>query len=696
MRFTIGRKLGLGFGIILLLVVAVFVLAYNTTKDNLDTLSVGIDENDFISNYSAPTLTDLQRLRDNVEESKNLIVRWATIPSYTEHPDKRRLLKIKDTIVPMDIQKSLTNNMDSLSPVVQDSIRAVFREIDDLFSQYQEVQSLFPNLASYDSVFNNMQATFLIAPDGMMITKAKQVSIRLDRLITEVHDDNDRRTVRMNTAFELAENDGSYLIRAILYGLIFIPIIVLIVAVLTARAITKPVRELKGMLIKLGKGIIPEREIKPSNDEIGDMSVAMNKLVKGINHTTEFAHHIGQSNFDYEYQPLSDDDTLGHALLKMRDDLAENERILEQKVIERTEEVVRQKGELEGQKMKIEELYKDVTDSIKYAKRLQDSILPPDSVRANLIPNSFVLFKPKDIVSGDFYWMDSTEDKIHIAAVDCTGHGVPGAFMSLVGSNALDIAVQGDSKKGPAEILGELNRVTSESLNKGEGNSKVRDGMDLAMISFNKDFTKMEYSGANNPLYHVRGDVLTQTKADKFAIGSFEYGEHQYTNHDIEIKKGDLIYASFTRPNAFPDISTPGVWVSYSPDLVFWGQRHRIILSENGEVTGTGSPPVKMPYGWLAAYHETTRDENNKTKYVTKLVVLDLENPWKVKYKSPVLLTRENFRDILPEDGFIPDTVFTTGLIVDKDKMYLYHGVDDTWTAETSYNIEEINEFLKQ
>jgi serine phosphatase RsbU (regulator of sigma subunit) len=542
MRFTIGRKLGLGFGILLFLVVAVFVLAYNTTKDNLDTLSVGIDENEFISNYSGPAIADLQRLRDNMEEAKDLTLRWATVASISEHQDKRRLLKIQDTIIPMDIKPSLMNNVDSLSNVVRDSIEAVFREIDALFIEYQEIQQILPNLASYDSVYNKFFAASIIAPDGIMMTNARQVSSRLDRLIIEVHKENDERTVRMNENFELAENAGTYLIRAIFYGLIFIPVVVLIVAVLTARAITRPVRELKGMLIKLGKGIIPESEIKPSNDEIGDMSVAMNKLVKGINHTTEFAHHIGQSNFDYEYQPLSDDDTLGHALLKMRDDLAENERILEQKVIERTEEVVRQKGELEGQKMKIEELYKDVTDSIKYAKRLQDSILPPDSVRVNLIPNSFVLFKPKDIVSGDFYWMDSTEDKIHIAAVDCTGHGVPGAFMSLVGSNALDIAVQGDSKKTPAEILGELNRVTSESLNKGEGNSNVRDGMDLAMISFNKDFTKMEYSGANNPLYHVRGDVLTQTKADKFAIGSFEYGEHQYTNHDIEIKKGDLIY----------------------------------------------------------------------------------------------------------------------------------------------------------
>ena len=126
--------------------------------------------------------------------------------------------------------------------------------------------------------------------------------------------------------------------------------------------------------------------------------------------------------------------------------------------------------------------------------------------------------------------------------MDCTGHGVPGAFMSLVGANALNTAVQANKYNTPADILNELNRLTSESLNKSEANSKVRDGMDLAMLSFSKDFSKMEYSGANNPLYHVRGDDLMQTKADKFAIGSFKYGEKQYTNHDIEIKKGDLIY----------------------------------------------------------------------------------------------------------------------------------------------------------
>ena len=135
------------------------------------------------------------------------------------------------------------------------------------------------------------------------------------------------------------------------------------------------------------------------------MSEAMNSLVSGLTETTQFAQEIGQSNFDYEYQPLSDEDVLGHALIKMKDELAETERILEQKVKERTEEVVKQKDEIDSQRSKLEELYTDVTDSIRYAKRLQDSILPPEKLVKKYFPSSFVLFKPKDIVSGDFYWV---------------------------------------------------------------------------------------------------------------------------------------------------------------------------------------------------------------------------------------------------------------------------------------------------
>ena len=161
------------------------------------------------------------------------------------------------------------------------------------------------------------------------------------------------------------------------------------------------------------------------------------------------------------------------------------------------------------------------------------------------------------------------------------------------------------------------------------------------------------------------------------------------------IDQGQPIYASFIRPNAFPDLSTPGIWISYSPDLVHWGQNHRLITSENDEVTGTGSPPVKRLRGWIAAYHETTRDKKGRTKYVTRLMALDLEEPWKVLYKSPVFLDRENFRELLPKDGYVPDTVFTTGMIVNEGRTDFYQGIDDQWTTRTSFHTEDIDKFVK-
>lgn len=160
------------------------------------------------------------------------------------------------------------------------------------------------------------------------------------------------------------------------------------------------------------------------------------------------------------------------------------------------------------------------------------------------------------------------------------------------------------------------------------------------------------------------------------------------------IDKGQAVYCSFIRPDAFPGLSTPGVWVSYSPDLVHWGQNHRLINSENGEVTGTGSPPVKRPYGWLEPYHETTRYKD-KTKYVTKLMVLDLEEPWRVLRKSPVLLNREDFRDILPNDGYVPNTVFTTGIVINEGRTDIYSGIDDEWIGSASYYTEDIDKFAQ-
>ncbi|MFH1365298.1 MAG: hypothetical protein ABIH28_01820 [archaeon] len=160
------------------------------------------------------------------------------------------------------------------------------------------------------------------------------------------------------------------------------------------------------------------------------------------------------------------------------------------------------------------------------------------------------------------------------------------------------------------------------------------------------------------------------------------------------IEKRKKLYASFIRPNAFSDLSTPGIWISYSPDLVHWGQNHRLTVSENGKVTGTGSPPVKRPYGWLEAYHETTM-EKGKTKYVTKLMTLDLKEPWKVLTLSSTLLERKDFRELLPKEGYVPNTVFTTGMIIDKGRTDFYQGIDDEWTTLASFYTEDVDKFVR-
>ena len=216
--------------------------------------------------------------------------------------------------------------------------------------------------------------------------------------------------------------------------------------------------------------------------------------------------------------------------------------LLEEVVKERTQEVVEQKNEIEEQKAELQELYTDVTDSIRYAKRLQDSILPPDSYVKKLFPDSFVYFQPKDIVSGDFYWAGQQGGKNLIAAVDCTGHGVPGAFMSLVGANGLNGAVGDRKLNEPELILDELNHFSFSALNNYQDGELVRDGMDMAMVAIDWETKVMEFAGANNPMYLYRNGEIVVTKSDKMAIGSFQKGEAHFTRYQFDLEPGDIVY----------------------------------------------------------------------------------------------------------------------------------------------------------
>jgi serine phosphatase RsbU (regulator of sigma subunit) len=209
----------------------------------------------------------------------------------------------------------------------------------------------------------------------------------------------------------------------------------------------------------------------------------------------------------------------------------------------KNQNIFEQKEQIEQQNTELAIKNKEITDSIKYAKRLQEAILPPQHFVKKLLPDSFILYKPKDIVSGDFYYVEEWGGKVFVAAVDCTGHGVPGAFMSIVGYNLLNQALNVYGLSKPALILNDLNKNISKMLHQSEEDSSVKDGMDICLISIDKQKKMLEYAAAYNPLWIIRNNELIELKADKYPVGSF-VGEDvkHFTNNEFELKAGDMLY----------------------------------------------------------------------------------------------------------------------------------------------------------
>ena len=209
---------------------------------------------------------------------------------------------------------------------------------------------------------------------------------------------------------------------------------------------------------------------------------------------------------------------------------------MEDEINERTKEIEKQKEALEDKNLKI-------TDSINYALRIQQAILPSQQMLSSILPDSFVLFQPKDIVSGDFYWAHAIDQhQILFAAVDCTGHGVPGAFMSIMGYNLLEQIVKEQQIHEPASILNELSKSVIRSLKQTAQLGSIKEGMDIALCKINYNTFELEYAGAHNPLTIVRNNQLIETKADTKAIGISLTNASSFTNHKIQLEKGDCIY----------------------------------------------------------------------------------------------------------------------------------------------------------
>lgn len=221
--------------------------------------------------------------------------------------------------------------------------------------------------------------------------------------------------------------------------------------------------------------------------------------------------------------------------------IAEKER-LEKIVEERTAEVVAQKEEIERQKEKISIQNEEITSSIQYASRIQSALLTPSELVSRIFPEHFILYLPRDIVSGDFYYVTQVESKKICIVADCTGHGVPGGFMSMLGISFITQILSEVKDLQAADILNRLRQLVISTLHQTSDVGGSKDGMDITIYIVDEQSMTMQFAGANNPLILIRNGEVTQVKGDKMPIGIHLRGEVPFTNNVIEIQKGDVMY----------------------------------------------------------------------------------------------------------------------------------------------------------
>lgn len=203
------------------------------------------------------------------------------------------------------------------------------------------------------------------------------------------------------------------------------------------------------------------------------------------------------------------------------------------------EEILAQRDEIEEQKHLLETKNNEITSSISYAKGIQEAILPPMHIFKKYFNDSFVLYKPKDVVAGDFYWLEVVDDTVFFAAADCTGHGVPGAMVSVVCNGALNRSIREYKLTSPAKILDKTRELVINTFEKSE--TQVKDGMDICLCAWNKKTSKLQYAGANNNLYLLKNKEIEIIKANREPVG-YVQNPHPFTNYDVDLTNVQKIY----------------------------------------------------------------------------------------------------------------------------------------------------------
>ncbi len=198
--------------------------------------------------------------------------------------------------------------------------------------------------------------------------------------------------------------------------------------------------------------------------------------------------------------------------------------------------------ELERQRDEITRQRNEIIESINYASLIQTSLLPQKKVIDRAFPKNFVLYVPKNIVSGDFYWMVNKGPRVYFAVADCTGHGVPGALMSILGISFLNEIITMRNNLPANRILNLLREMVMKALHQTGDSTEALDGMDISLCIYEREKNILQYAGANQPLYIVRGDVVIEYKPDRMPIGVSGVEEQPFTNQYVELKKNDMLY----------------------------------------------------------------------------------------------------------------------------------------------------------
>lgn len=286
----------------------------------------------------------------------------------------------------------------------------------------------------------------------------------------------------------------------------------------------KPDRFLKQ---NIGQVDLPDTIVSQWMNILKEVSDSNEKLTTEMEFPSVMGDRIMQVNAIPEYN--------GHGEDKVASVLVVSHDITSRKLIE----------------LEIQTKNKKITESINYAKRIQGAILPNNKVIHQVLPESFILYKAKDVVSGDFPWFMQVGDDIYIAAVDCTGHGVPGALISLIGYFLLNDIVRSRKISDPGQILDLLDEGVTQTLRQDKDDSKTKDGMDIALCKINKKKGEIEYAGAHRPLYYVKNGALEEIKGNKFPIGGGKYrNQTNFTNTIISVEKNDAVYFC---SDGFPD-----------------------------------------------------------------------------------------------------------------------------------------------